>query len=305
MKIEKIKEEINRLKEGKNALILVHNYQIPEVQDVADFLGDSLDLAKKASNTDAENIIFCGVDFMAESAKILNPDKRVILPDISASCPMAHMVNIDGLKKLKKEHLEAEIVCYINTTAEAKTYADICCTSSNGKKVVEKTSSKKVIFIPDRNLGLYIQRQVPEKEMMFWPGYCSTHNNIRKEDILNLKNKYPNAEVLVHPECRIEVIDIADHALSTNGMVNYIQKSDTKEFIIGTEKDICYRFECENPGKEFYPVKSAICKNMKKITAEKILQSLKTLKPVINIPDDIMREAKQPLQKMMNIGRGD
>jgi len=305
MILEEIKNEINKLKKEKDAVVLVHNYQIPEVQDVADFLGDSLDLAKKASNIDVKNIIFCGVDFMAESAKILNPEKNVILPDIKATCPMAHMVNIKGLEKLKKDHPKAEVVSYINTTAKIKTYADICCTSSNGKKVVEKTSSKKVIFIPDKNLGSYIQRQIPKKEMILWPGFCSTHNNIRKKDILNLKNKYPDAEVLVHPECRLEVIDVADYAFSTNGMVNHVKKSEKKEFIIGTEKDICYRFKCENPKKEFYPVKSAVCKNMKKITAEKVLKSLKTLEPTINLSDEIMKKAKKPLQKMMGIGRGD
>jgi len=305
MLIEEIKREIKKIKKEKNAVILVHNYQIPEVQDIADFLGDSLDLAKKASNIDAENIIFCGVDFMAESAKILNPDKNVILPDISASCPMAHMVDIKGLEKLKKEHTYAEVVCYINTTAEVKTYADVCCTSSNGKKIVESTSSKKVIFLPDKNLGSYIQSQVNNKELILWPGYCSPHNNIRKKDILNIKNKHPNAEVLVHPECRLEVIDIADHAFSTNGMVNYIKESKKKEFIIGTEKDICYRFKCENPEKKFYPVKSAICKNMKKINAEKVLESLKKLEPKINLSDEIMEKAKKPLEKMMDVGRGD
>jgi len=299
------KKEITKLKKEKNAIVLVHNYQIPEVQDIADFLGDSLDLAKKATQTNAENIIFCGVDFMAESAKILNPDKNVILPDISATCPMAHMVDIDGLEKLKKSHPQAKVVCYINTTAETKTHVDICCTSSNGNKIVKMISSDEIIFIPDRNLGSFIQTRVPEKKMILWPGFCSTHNNITKKDILRLKSKYLNAEVLVHPECRLDVIDIADHALSTNGMVNYVKKSDTKEFIIGTEKDICYRLKNENPKKEFYPIKSAVCPNMKKVTAEKVLKSLETLEPKIKLSNKIIKEAKKPLQKMMNFGRGD
>ncbi len=300
-----LNKEIDKLKKEKNAVILVHNYQIPEVQDIADYLGDSLDLAKKASNLDFENIIFCGVDFMAESAKILNPNKNVILPEINATCPMAHMVNIDKLDKLKKEHPKAKVVSYINTTAEVKTYADICCTSSNGKKVVQTIDSDEVIFIPDKNLGSYIQREVPNKNMILWPGFCSTHNNILKEDILKLKGKHPDAKVMVHPECRLEIIDIADYAFSTNGMVNYAKKSDTKEFIVGTEKDICYRLKNENPNKEFYPVKSAICENMKKITAEKVLESLKTLEPKVNLSNEIMKKAKQPLEKMMKIGRGD
>jgi quinolinate synthase len=300
-----IKNKINKLKKEKNAIILVHNYQIPEVQDIADQLGDSLDLAKKATKTDAENIIFCGVDFMAESAKILNPDKNVILPDISASCPMAAMVEYDDLEKVKKENPDAEVVAYINTTAKTKTLADICCTSANGGSVVKSVDSEKIIFVPDQNLGAYIQRLVPEKEMIIWPGLCSTHHNIRKEEILNLKKKHPKAEVLVHPECRLEIIDIADYAFSTNGMVNHAKKSACKEFIIGTEKDICYRLKNENPDKEFYPIKNAICTNMKKITLEKVLNSLETLEPKIKLSNEIMKKAKKPLQRMMEIKRGD
>ena len=296
---------IDELKIKKKAIILVHNYQIPEIQDIADYLGDSLDLAKTASKTDCENIIFCGVDFMAESAKILNPEKKVIIPDNTATCPMANMVDKKDLIRLKEKNPDSKVVCYINTTAEIKTLADICCTSSNGKNVVKSLKTDKIIFIPDKNLGSYIKRQVPNKNIMLWPGFCSTHNNITKEDIKSLKSKHPNAEVLVHPECRLDVIDIADHAFSTNGMVNYTKESSTKEFIIGTEKDMCYRLEKENPEKNFYPVKSAICPNMKKITLEKVLNSLKTLEPKVNIEKDIMEKAKIPLEKMMNIKRGD
>lgn len=297
--------KIKELKKRNNILILAHNYQIPEVQDIADFLGDSLDLAMKATKTDAENIIFCGVDFMAESAQILNPDKTVIIPDIEAKCPMANMVDINDLKKLKNNHPDAEVVAYINTTATTKILTDICCTSANGVKVVKNTSSKKVIFIPDRNLGAYIQRFVIDKEMIIWPGICPTHHRIRKEEILNLKEKHPDAEILVHPECRPEIIDIANHALSTNGMVNHAKKSDSKEFIIGTEKELCYRLTKENPNKNFYPIKTAICPNMKKITLEKVLNSLETLEPKIKLPDEIMKKAKKPLQRMMEVGRGD
>jgi quinolinate synthase len=300
-----IEARINELRKKHNTIILAHNYQIAEVQDIADFLGDSLDLAMKATKTDAENIVFCGVDFMAESAKILNPSKNVILPDINAECPMANMVNLNDLKKLKKDHPDAEVVAYINTTAETKTLIDICCTSANGIKVIKSLTSKKIIFVPDRNLGAYIQRFVPEKEMILWPGICPTHHRIRKKEILKLKGKYPNAEILVHPECRPEVIDISDHALSTNGMVNHAKKSDLKEFIIGTEKELCYRLKKENPDKTFYPLKTAICPNMKKITLEKVLNSLETLEPKIQLPDEIMKKAKKPLQRMMEVGRGD
>ena len=294
--------KIKELKEKHNAIILVHNYQIPEVQDIADFLGDSLDLARTATKTQAENIVFCGVGFMAESAKILNPDKNVIIPDITAKCPMAGMVNEEGLKKLIKANPGAEVVSYVNTTAEIKAMSDICCTSANGEKVVKAVDSNKIIFVPDRNLGSYIQRLVPEKEMILWPGMCSTHHNIYKDDILKLKNKHPSAEILVHPECRLEIIDLADYALSTNGMVNYAKKSNSKEFIIGTEKDMCYRLKKENPDKIFYPLKRAVCPNMKKITLEKVLNSLKTLEPKIKLSDYIMEKAKMPLKRMMDMG---
>jgi quinolinate synthase len=299
--INKIKE----LKQKNNAIILAHNYQTPDIQDIADFVGDSLDLSLKATKTDAKNIIFCGVDFMAEAAKILNPEKTVIHPDKSAECPMAEMVDAESLSWLIKDNPDAEVVAYINTTAEVKALVDICCTSANGVKIVKSTSSKKVIFVPDTNLGLYIQRSVPEKEMILWPGICSTHHKISKEEILALKKEHPGAEVLVHPECRLEVIDIADKAFSTNGMVNYVKQSKAKEFIIGTEKDMCYRLKKENPEKTFYPVLSAVCPNMKKITLEKVLNSLKTLEPKTILPDDIMKKARLPLQKMMDVGRGD
>ena len=300
-----ISNKINDLKKKKNAIILAHNYQIPEVQDIADMLGDSLDLAKKATKTDAENIIFCGVDFMAESAKILNPDKNVIIPDIDAKCPMACMVDTQELMNLKKTHPDAEIVSYINTTAETKTISDICCTSSNGVKVVKSLSSKKIIFVPDRNLGNYIQRFISDKEIIIWPGMCPTHHQINADQIIKLKKKHPAAEILVHPECRPEIIDISDYAFSTNGMVNHVKKSEKKEFIIGTEKDMCYRLKNEKPDKEFYPIKTAICPNMKKINLEKVLNSLISLEPKIKLSDEIIKKARKPLQRMMNVGRGD
>jgi quinolinate synthase len=305
MKLEAVITRITGLKKKNNAIILAHNYQLPEVQDIADLLGDSLDLAMKAQKTNADNIIFCGVDFMAESAKILNPEKNVIIPDIDARCPMANMVNLKDLEELKNKNPDAKVVAYINTTSDVKAISDICCTSSNGVKVVKSLKSKKVIFVPDKNLGAYIQRFIPEKEMILWPGMCATHHRITKQDIFKLKKEHPNSEILVHPECRSEVIDIADHAFSTNGMVNYAKESDVKEFIIGTEKELCYRLKNENPNKMFYPIKSAICPNMKKITLEKVLNSLETLEPKIHLSEEIMKKAKKPLQKMMEIGRGD
>jgi len=302
---KKIIKNINKLKEQNNAIILVHNYQLPEIQDIADIIGDSLDLAIKATKTNAKNIVFCGVDFMAESAKILNPNKNVIIPDIDAKCPMIQMVKPDQLKLLKKENQDADVVSYINTTSEIKTLSDICCTSSNGVNVVKSRSSNKVIFVPDRNLGAYIQRSILDKELILWPGICPTHHKIHKNQLLKIKEKHNEAEILVHPECRPEIIDIADYALSTNGMVNHAKKSDKKEFIIGTEKDLCYRLKRENPEKVFYEIKTAICPNMKKITLEKVLNSLKYLEPKITIDKDIMKKAKIPLKKMLAIERGD
>ena len=297
--------KIEELKKKQNAVILAHNYQIPEVQDIADFVGDSLDLSKKATKTDAEVIIFCGVDFMAESAKILNPEKTVVIPDKNAKCPMADMVDVESLGWMKHDHPEAEVVAYINTTAEVKAVSDICCTSANGVQVVQSVTSGKVIFIPDQNLGLYIQRFVKDKEMILWPGICPTHHNIQKEELLTLKVQHPQAEILVHPECRPEVIDIADHAFSTSGMLHYVSQSQVEEFIIGTEKEMCYRLQKENVGKTFYPVRSAVCPNMKKITLEKVFKSLESLEPKVVLSSEVIEKAMVPLQRMMAVGRGD
>jgi quinolinate synthase len=296
-----VEEQIQELKKKQKAIILAHNYQNPEIQDIADFVGDSLDLSLKATKTDARRIIFCGVDFMAESAKILNPEKTVILPDKTANCPMAGMVDAEHLSLLMKENPDAEVVAYINTTAEVKALADICCTSANGVKIVKSRTAKKIIFVPDRNLGLYIQKHVPEKEMILWPGICHTHHDIKKEDLLVLKKKHPAAEILVHPECRPEVIELADFAFSTNGMVSHAKESAKMEFIIGTEKGLCYRLEKENPRKKFYSVPCAVCPNMKKTTVEKVLKSLETLEPKIHLPGEIMQKAYAPLRRMMEI----
>jgi len=299
------KNKIEKLKKETNSIILSHNYQLPEIQDIADYIGDSLDLAIKATKNEADNIIFCGVSFMAESAKILNPEKNVILPDLNAKCPMAEKVDKNILKKIIIENEDAEVVSYINTTAEIKAMSDICCTSSNGINVIKSINSNKIIFIPDKNLGNYIKKNIPDKEMIIWPGICPTHNRIHKNHILNLKNQHKNAIILVHPECREEVINISDHVLSTNGMVNYVKNSKSKDFIIGTERDLCYRLKKENPYKNFYPVHSAICPNMKKITIDKVINSLIKNEPKINIERKIMEKARAPLEKMMNIERGD
>lgn len=298
-------EEIKKLKEKKKAIILAHNYQRPEIQDIADFVGDSLGLAKEAVKTNTEVIIFCGVDFMAESAKVLNPEKIVIHPDKEARCPMAAMVDVESLQILKEEHPDAVVVTYVNTTADVKVESDICCTSANAVKVVKSVRGKKVIFVPDTNLGLYIQRFVPNKDFILWPGCCPTHHKISKDEILELKKSFPRAEIIVHPECTPEVIDIADHIYSTEGMVKHVSRVDTNEFIIGTERELCYRLKKENPTRIIHPIKTAVCPTMKRITIKKVLRSLERLEPRVELSDEIIEGAKIPLQRMVKIGRSE
>jgi quinolinate synthase len=297
------KEEINRLKKEQNAVLLVHNYQRPEIQDVADFLGDSLGLSLQASKTTASVIVFCGVDFMAESAKILNPEKTVIHPEPAARCPMAAMVDAEGLRAMKKEYPEAVVVGYVNTTAEVKIELDYCCTSANAIKVVQSIKEKKIIFVPDTNLGLYIRKSVPDKDIVLWPGYCPTHQDITRDDLLALKDVHPDSEIIVHPECTPDVIKIANHVASTEGMVKRVGESAKRDFIIGTEKEMCYRLKKQFPDKNFYATGKSLCPNMKKITIEKVAESLKTLKPRIELTKETIEKAYIPLKRMMDIGR--
>ncbi len=298
-------EKITELKAKHNAIIMAHNYQRPEVQDIADHLGDSLALAKKAIDIDADVIIFCGVDFMAESAKILNPDKTVVIPDPNAKCPMAAQITAEQLAGEKKKYPEASAVAYINTTADLKTEVDVCCTSANAVKVVESLPEQQVIFVPDENLGLYVKRFVTDKELILWPGFCHVHKDLKKEELLDLKQKHPEAEILVHPECRPDVIDAADQVFSTEGMVKHCRESDRQEFIIGTEEGLTHRLKKEIPGKTYFPVKSAVCPNMKKITLDKVIQSLETLEPKIELSDFVMEKAKEPLDRMVKILRAE
>ena len=300
-----IQNEIMALKKKRHAVILGHNYQRPEVQDISDHLGDSLALSVKATQTDAKVIVFCGVDFMAESAKVLNPEKTVLHPNLGAKCPMASMMDVQGLRELKKEHPDAYVVGYVNTSAECKTELDIACTSSNAIKIVKKAPTKKVIFVPDTNLGLYVQRFVKDKEIIFWPGYCPTHVEIRKEDLLALKKLHPSAELMVHPECTPEVIDIADVAISTEGMIRHARESPKKEFIVGTEKNMIYRLKKEVPNKIYIEVPAAICPNMREISLQDVLTSLETLQPEITLSADIIKKARVPLERMIEAGRGD
>ncbi|MGD0056407.1 MAG: quinolinate synthase NadA [Methanomassiliicoccales archaeon] len=299
------RERILELKKEKNAVILAHNYQRPEIQDLADFVGDSLGLSIQATKVDAKVIIFCGVDFMAESAKILNPEKRVVHPVPGAKCPMAAMCDSTGLVELIRKHPDAKVVGYVNTTAACKAQMDICCTSSNAVKVVQSVDSKKVIFVPDENLGKYVQRFVKDKEIILWPGFCPTHDRISPEKILKAKEEHPEAVVIVHPECRPGVIDLADAVKSTEGIVKFVKSSDMREFIIGTEKELIYRLKKENPGKLFYSIPGAVCPTMKMITMRSVLKALQTLEPTVEIDPETMERARTPLRRMMDIGRGD
>lgn len=301
MEKKRITEKIKRLKEERNAVILAHNYQRGEVQDVADFIGDSLELSQKAAKLDKDIIIFCGVHFMAETAAILAPDKTVLLPDINAGCPMADMISAPDMKRWKKNNPGKEVVCYVNTSAEVKAECDICCTSSNALKIVESLNGKEILFAPDKNLSSYVARHT-QKKIISWDGYCYVHNNILAKDIREKKELYPEAELWVHPECRPEVIDMADKVLSTGKMVKEARETKKKEIIIGTESGIIYRLKKENPAKKFYPAKNlAYCFNMKKITLNKVAQSLEQLVYKVEVPLEISRRARGAIEKMVSL----
>ena len=296
-----LQERILQLKKERNAIILVHNYQLGEVQDIADFTGDSLELSQKAAQTSAEVIVFCGVHFMAETAAILCPEMTVLLPDTQAGCPMADMITAERLKKRKKELPEATVVCYVNTTAEVKAEADICCTSANAVKVVESLDSEEILFIPDQYLGQYVATKT-KKKMTFWPGYCPAHVRIQPQDITKLKQQYPQAKVIVHPECQPEVISLADEVFSTSGMCRYARSTDVNQMIVGTEIGIIYRLKKENPGKQFIPAsEQAICSTMKIITLEKVLRSLEEMAPQITIPEEVRLKAKTAVDRMLAV----
>jgi len=296
-----LKEKIISLKKKRNAIIMAHNYQLGEIQDIADFVGDSLELSQKAAETDADVIVFCGVLFMAETASILSPDKVILLPDINAGCPMADMVTAEALRERKRELPNATVVCYINSSAEVKAESDVCCTSANAVKVVESLEANEILFVPDQYLGHYISTKV-NKKMILWPGFCPAHAKIQPQYITNLRQEYPQAKVAVHPECRPEVIVLADEVLSTGGLCSYASSSEVKELIVGTEMGIIHRFRKENPGKRFIPVsEQAICPTMKLITLEKVLQSLQEMAPEIKVPEEIRLKAKVAVDKMLEI----
>ncbi|RLC73388.1 MAG: quinolinate synthase [Chloroflexi bacterium] len=297
---QKIIDQILQLKEQRRAVILAHNYQRPEIQDIADFVGDSLELSQRAAQTDAEVIVFCGVRFMAETASILCPDKVVLLPDPNAGCPMADMITAESLRQEKREHPEATVVCYVNSTAEVKAEADICCTSANAARIVSQLPGQdSILFVPDQYLGHFVATRTG-RSLILWPGFCPTHVRIRREDILQMREKHPGAKVIVHPECRPGVIELADEVLSTGGMIRFAQKTESRELIVGTEIGIIHRLKKENPGKEFFPAQErAICPNMKLITLEKVLFSLREMSPEVKVPEGIRLRAKVAVDKML------
>lgn len=302
---QELKKKIAQLKKKKNAVILAHNYQRKEVQDVADVVGDSLQLARAASTVDAHIIEFCGVHFMAESASILNPDKKVLLPVKEAGCPMADMITPEKLRTLRAQHPDAACVCYVNSSAEVKAESDIACTSSNAIEVVRSLPNKKIIFVPDENLGKYVQSHIPEKEIILWRGFCITHIRLSDEEVSRAKLQHPQAKFLAHPECRPEVLALADEICSTGGMFKYAKASVAREFIIGTESGMLYRLEKENPNKKFYlPSEHLICANMKLTTLGWIAYSLENEIHEIKVPEDIRFKAKQSLDRMLELTYG-
>ncbi|MDR0401520.1 MAG: quinolinate synthase NadA [Endomicrobium sp.] len=296
-------KELNHLKKERNAVILSHIYQLPEIHSIADFVGDSLDLSKKALQLKEETIIFCGVYFMAEIAYILNPNKKVLIPDITANCPMSDMITVKKLKEFKLQSKNPVVVAYVNTSADIKAESDICCTSSNVIDIVNSIEDNaEIIFVPDRNLGSYVQKKIG-RNMKIWNGFCPTHNNfILPEYVLKIKAEHPYAEVIVHPECRPEVILLADFVMSTGMMCRHVKQSPINEFIVGTENGILYKLKKDNPNKNFYPISSlAICHNMKKITISKVKNALLNMENLIHISETTRKKACYPLLKMLKI----
>ena len=301
MKKQEIVERIQKLKRELNAVIIAHNYQIGDVQDVADFVGDSLELSQKAAQIETEMIVFCGVHFMAETAAILSPEKTVLIPEIDAGCPMADMIDGGEMREWKKQYPGRKVVCYVNTTAEVKAECDVCCTSSNALEVVESLEGDEILFAPDKNLAAYVAR-FTKKRIIPWDGYCYVHNTILARDIEEKRRLYPDAEVWVHPECRPEVIDASDKVFSTGKMVKGARETEKKTIILGTEAGMVYRLKKENPDKDFYPAKDlAFCFNMKKIDLNGVLRSLENRVHMVEVPPEIRRRALGAIEKMIHI----
>ena len=301
---QKLREKVLRLKKERNAYIVAHNYQNYEVQEVADILGDSLALSKATIGTGYDVIVFCGVDFMAESAKILNPQRTVLLPVREADCPMALMANAERVRAKKAEYPDAAVVCYVNSSAEVKAESDIACTSANAIQIVKSLPQKQIIFVPDKNLGHYVQRFCPEKEIILWQGFCTTHIRVTAQDILNMKNKYPDAPFIAHPECPPDVIDRADHVCSTSGFSPYIAQSKADTFIIGTEVGMIFKLKKDHPTKRFVmPTEQFVCQTMKMTTLGWVAHALEVMEHKIEIPEDIRVRAEKTLKRMMDVSK--
>jgi quinolinate synthase len=296
-----ITQDIKKLAKEKNAIILAHNYQIDEIQDIADFTGDSLELSQIAAKNDAPMIVFCGVHFMAESASILSPQKKVIIPDPAAGCPMADMVEAEDVIALKKKHPGAMVITYINSTAAVKAYSDVICTSSNALRIVERIDADEIIFLPDKNLGSYVQR-FTKKKIILWKGFCPTHEKFSSADLIAIREKHPGALVMVHPECRPEVIDLADEVLSTGQMVKFVQKTDKRKIIVGTEIGMIHKLKSVAPHIEYIPASASfICPNMKKINLPVLLKGLQNEQTVVSVAPDIRDRAKKALDRMLEL----
>lgn len=297
-------EKIKKLKEEKDAIILAHYYTEPEVQKIADYVGDSYFLSEKAREVKEKVIVMCGVSFMGESVKLLNKDKIVLLPDMSADCPMAHMATVEKIKEMREKYEDLAVVCYVNSTAELKAHSDVCVTSANALKIAERLPNKNIFFIPDQHLARYISRKLPEKNFIFNEGWCPIHNELTKEELLKAKEKYPNAKVAIHPECPIETVELGDYVGSTSGIIKYVTESDAEEFIICTEDGVLYELQEKNPNKKFYlPKEKFQCVGMKKITLDKIINSLETLEPQVHLKDEIITEANKPLENMLEMAK--
>ncbi len=297
-----IKDEIIKLKKEKNACILAHCYQNVEIDEVADFVGDSLYLSRMAAKTDADIIVFAGVFFMAQTAKIISPDKKVLLPNENSGCVMANMINEEQLKEFKMQHPDIPVVCYVNSTAEVKALCDICCTSANAEKIIKSLNVDEVLFVPDTHLGKWSEYKLQSTKVTTYPGFCPTHLKIKKEDVLSAREKYPNSKILIHPECHIEVSKLADYVGSTSGIMNYVKESDEKSFVIGTEQGVTDRLKRDYPDKEFIPIKEdLVCYNMKFNTLEDIHESLLHEQHEITIEKEIADKARNCITKMLEV----
>ena len=297
-----LQNRIAQLKKEKNAVILAHYYVHDEVQQAADYIGDSFYLSKLATKVEADTIVYCGVSFMGESAKILNPEKRVLMPDETADCPMAHMADQERIARLREQYEDLAVVCYINSTAELKCYADVCVTSSNATKIVRKLPNKNIFFIPDENLGRYVAGQVPEKNFIFNDGFCHVHAAVLAEQVKAAKESHPQARLLVHPECKPAVLELADFIGSTSEIIDYATACDAKEYIIGTELGVLYELKQKNPDKVFYSAGPALCcPNMKKISLEKIIYVLETGANEVQVTDELRSRANAPLNRMLEL----